>query len=713
MDRLLSALATPWLPAWGVVTAVHRRLRADLGERWGIRTPPVQPGSVWLHAASLGEVRAAGRLLPCLPAPIVLTADTDTGAEEARAQARQDGRSGVVGGIRPVDHAWTLAPLWAEARPCAVVFVEGTYWPVLAGCARRAGVPVLRVGAKAGPRTRRLASTGLLRTWWRDTTAVWARDESAAAFLRAVQDAPVEVLGDPKALVPPGGPPPVAFPRPWIVGASLRAGDDDRLLEAWSRLAAPRPPVLLAPRHVSQAAAVAGRARARGWSVRLRSALGHRVPDDVDIVVLDALELPRWYEGAAVALIGGTFDPRIGGHAPWEAAAAGVPVVAGPYGQAQGTAFEQVDALRVVDDDREVLAGALRAALARGRGPVLEVGAARERWRAALAPHLSRVAPESSPRPWLAPVARGVAGAMRLRQVAWDQGLRRPHRVEVPVVSVGSINARSPGKTSTVRALVSELRGCGHRVGVALRGYRRPARGRAVGVVSPDEGRASPSGAYVTVGDEGALLAAAGAWVAAAPDRVAAARALVRLGVTVIVLDDGLQHRRLHRDLDLAVVDARYPLARGPLPAGEAREPGPAPARADLVLVHHGSARFTTPGEPVTRVPTPWRTADGVPAVVVGPVAAFCGIGRPADFLATLDLQVAAFRALRDHQRVDRRLADELLEMAEDRPLVCTGKDLVRLPPRLRSRVRWRDIEVSLPPRLLARLPAGPCREDG
>ncbi|MEQ1501760.1 MAG: tetraacyldisaccharide 4'-kinase, partial [Myxococcota bacterium] len=198
------------------------------------------------------------------------------------------------------------------------------------------------------------------------------------------------------------------------------------------------------------------------------------------------------------------------------------------------------------------------------------------------------------------------------------------------------------------------------------------------------------------LGDEGTLLAGCGALVAAGPDRVRAARLLRDAGATVIVVDDGAARRGLHRDLELAIVDARFPGARGLLPAGERRERPVVRPTADLVLVHHGDGRFGFPGHPVVRRPTAWQ-----PATPTGPVAAFAGIGRPADFLATIDLPVARFLAIPDHAPIDPQV---LRDWAGGLPIVCTTKDAARLPPGIAA--AWRDVDVVLPEVVLARLPA-------
>lgn len=673
MDRVAALLTAPLLPAWAVATRLHPRWSRHWRQRWGLAVPPIQPGAVWVHAASVGEIGAAWALVRALPDPVLLTADTDTGVERAAWLAR--GRPGVAVGARPVDHGWPLAPLWAEARPRAVVFVEGTFWPTLAWRARRAGVPVYRVSAKVGPRTARFAP--LLRAWWWPVDRVWARDPASAAQLARLHRCPVEVGGDLKRAAGAAGPNPLRWPGPFVVGASTREGDEERLLAAVERTVQ----VLLAPRHPERFAAVAAWLDASGslWARRTDLVDG-RVPEDVEVVLLDTVgELAAALVGAELAFIGGTFDPAIGGHSPWEAAAAGVPVVAGPCTAGQGSAFAVVGAS--VDAD---LAEAIRR-----RRPPAPVDA-RIPFAADLIAALGPPAPETAPRPWLAPLAALYGAASDGWHFAWERGWRQCAWVGVPVISVGSTNARSPGRTSIVLALVRALRARGEVVGVALRGYRRVQRGGVQ--VSWEDPSAD------ALGDEGALAALAGAQVAAGPDRVAAARALVAAGCTVLVLDDGLQHRALGRDLELVVVDARFPGARGLLPAGERRERRAIPARTDRVLVQHGDA--------IARRLGPWTRGDGLPGPLEGPAVALAGIGRAADFFASLEVPVEERWALADHQPFDDALTARVLSWAGPRRILCTAKDAARLPPVLRARAAWRDVEIDLPADLVAQVEA-------
>ena len=158
--------------------------------------------------------------------------------------------------------------------------------------------------------------------------------------------------------------------------------------------------------------------------------------------------------------------------------------------------------------------------------------------------------------------------ASAVRNWAFDAGHKRVHRVSVPVLSVGNLTAGGTGKTPTVLWLCERLRARGERPAVLARGY-----GRANGA---------------RLNDEGEMLQRRLPWLLQEqdPDRVAGAQRLVAAGASVIVLDDGFQHRRLHRDLDIVCMDARMPFSNGQcLPSGDLREGPSGLRRAGLVLL--------------------------------------------------------------------------------------------------------------------------------
>jgi tetraacyldisaccharide 4'-kinase len=158
---------------------------------------------------------------------------------------------------------------------------------------------------------------------------------------------------------------------------------------------------------------------------------------------------------------------------------------------------------------------------------------------------------------------------MGLRNLGYDRGWLASHGLPVPVLSVGNLTVGGTGKTPTVIWLVDMLRGLGRQPGVLARGY-----GRAEGEILNDEGQVIAQ----RFPDLPQIQN---------PDRVASGRQLVaQHGVDLVVLDDGFQHRRIKRDLDILCMDARRPFAQGlVLPAGDLRESRTGIRRADLILL--------------------------------------------------------------------------------------------------------------------------------
>src|SRR5512135_1157178 len=257
----------------------------------------------------------------------------------------------------------------------------------------------------------------------------------------------------------------------------------------------------------------------------------------------------------------------------------------------------------------------------------------------------------------LLPLAALFVAASALRRFAYRRGWLRAVSVGVPVIVIGNITAGGSGKTPLVIWLVNWLRAQGYRPGVVSRGYGGHARGCV------DVQTDSPP---ALVGDEPALIRLkTAAPVVVGRDRVAAARMLLEHhpGVDVIVSDDGLQHYRLHRDIELAVIDAATGLGNGwPLPAGPLREPPGRLRCVDAVVqVVRGAA------QPRTYDSAPAWRADytaGQASRLRAPQErmalrdlpphnwlAATGIGRPQGFFAMLDAQGLRYRrgAFPDH----------------------------------------------------------------
>jgi tetraacyldisaccharide 4'-kinase len=292
---------------------------------------------------------------------------------------------------------------------------------------------------------------------------------------------------------------------------------------------------------------------------------------------------------------------------------------------------------------------------------------------------------------------------------AYRVGLRRTHRATVPVISIGNIAVGGTGKTPLVAALARDLLARGARPVILTRGYRR--RGRRPVVVRP--GEPVP---WTVIGDEPALLArvAGGAPLVVDADRVRGARTAARdLAATHLLLDDGFQHWRLARDVDVVTVDAADPLCeRRPR-----REHPRALARADALVVTGANedalrlaAGRLAPFAPAARVVLARVVATGLRrgAAVLPPttlrgqrVVALAGIAGPERFLDTLrDLgaDVVATVARPDHYPWPEPEVAAVCREAELREalVVTTAKDATRMSPGCLGALGW--LEVSLEP---------------
>lgn len=268
-----------------------------------------------------------------------------------------------------------------------------------------------------------------------------------------------------------------------------------------------------------------------------------------------------------------------------------------------------------------------------------------------------------------------------VRRGLYSLGLLRQHRLPVPVVVIGNITAGGAGKTPTALYLAEQLRLRGHKPGILSRGYG----GSEVGPAEvPVDGAAS------RYGDEPALLARRSSGpVFIGRDRHATGLALLARHpeVDVLLCDDGLQHYRLARDIEIAVIDGSRGLQNGwLLPAGPLRETAGRLARCDALLVN---------GEVQVRIPphshrfdmrlTPaaaWRLqnpAERRPlADFAGqPLAALAGIGHPARFFATL--AAAGLKASPNPFPDHHHYTPADLEPIQGEALLVTEKDAVKL----------------------------------
>lgn len=247
--------------------------------------------------------------------------------------------------------------------------------------------------------------------------------------------------------------------------------------------------------------------------------------------------------------------------------------------------------------------------------------------------------------------------------------------LHVPVIIVGNISVGGTGKTPFTIWLIEQLREWGWRPGVISRGYGGHAAYYPVAVSADTDAAVS--------GDEPLLIARrARCPVVVAPDRVAAAQMLLRdFAVDLIVSDDGLQHYRLARDLEICMVDGRRGLGNGALlPAGPLREAPSRLAEVPLVVVngdgwtHAGALQMYLRPAPLRRLLDAEQRS--VATLRGQRVHAVAGIGDPSRFFASLiaeglEIQPHAFADHHAYQAEDFKFDD-------DAPIVMTEKDAVK-----------------------------------
>jgi tetraacyldisaccharide 4'-kinase len=292
-------------------------------------------------------------------------------------------------------------------------------------------------------------------------------------------------------------------------------------------------------------------------------------------------------------------------------------------------------------------------------------------------------------------LGRAFGALASMRVGAYRRGLLSRARLAGRVVSVGNLGVGGSGKTPVVARVASILRDAGLPVAILSRGYGGSFRGEAL-VVS--DGATVLAGA-AEAGDEPVMLARAlpGVVVAVGPRRdVVGRRVEERFGRRVHVLDDGFQHLRLERDLDLLCLDVRD-LDDRPIPAGRLRERPSAVARADVVLLTRTEAASEEELRAlecrlgvercfrVGRRVAGWTTLDGAPAAAPARAFLLAAIARPERFeadAARCGVAVVGRALFRDHHRFR---AGELASVAERaraagaQAVVTTAKDAVRL----------------------------------
>jgi tetraacyldisaccharide 4'-kinase len=283
----------------------------------------------------------------------------------------------------------------------------------------------------------------------------------------------------------------------------------------------------------------------------------------------------------------------------------------------------------------------------------------------------------------LAPLEAAYRFTVASRNRAYAAGLLRTVRLDAPVLSVGNLSVGGTGKTPVAAWLAAELLARDQRPALLHGGYATD---------EPDLHRAWNPNVPVIAGR----------------DRVAGGVRAIAGGATMLVLDDGFQHRRLERDLDLVLIAAEsWTPAPRLLPRGPWRERPDALRRATLIAVTRKAAdaaeaanvarsvRTFSASAPIVTLairPAGWRRADGREGEPAGEVLAVAAIAAPAVFVANAreaGAHVSRVITYRDHHAYDSRDGDSIARAAQGRAIVTTEKDWMKLAGRLDDTQVW------------------------
>ncbi len=722
-----------------------------------------KPGAIWFHAVSAGEVASSITLIRNMRAeqpriPVYLSTSTPAGRQTALRQA-----AGLVDGIfyAPIDYISCVRRCLRMIRPALVVILETEIWPNLFKEARDAGAGLVVVNGRISNRAWRR-----YRAWrWFFCAIMQLPDfvftQSAIDRERYLElGVPQPKLGinvNLKYDVPATGEPalPLTNFNPshiWIAASTVgpdergsahkhTVDEDDLVIAAFQQLSAEFLGLLLvlAPRQPARFDAVARKLEQADIRFVRRSAL--KLDGDMDLVpgvlLLDTIgELASLYTFADAVFVGGSIAPR-GGHNIIEPASAAAAIVIGPHMENfQGIVqdFREAAAIKQIQHGEELLP-AIRDLLA-DRTQAEELGRRAQQVvslrRGAVQSVVQRLWPiyfASTPRPTHNFFARVVLGALAH---AWIWGGRWKRRtgeqlsyavrpLAVPVVSVGGITVGGAGKTPVTNYLAIRLRQRGSWPAILTRGYQRR---------SPSKDIILPPGASMPAaftGDEAQIfLRSADVPLGIGAYRYECAQILLRQfpETNILLLDDGFQHSRLQRSLDVVVIDGLDPFGQeNVIPLGRLREPLSALARADIFVVTRAEndLRFQTiaarlrefnPIAPAFRtrlIGRCFRDSQGesIPDPSGKQVAAFCGLGNPDNFWNTLEslgMDVVFKWGFADHHAYKpvelKRIAHHAICHGAE-ILITTEKDWINCPPHVERtiaplRLAWLEIELEL-----------------
>jgi len=297
------------------------------------------------------------------------------------------------------------------------------------------------------------------------------------------------------------------------------------------------------------------------------------------------------------------------------------------------------------------------------------------------------------------------------RNKAYDSGLFKTYSVKTPVISVGNISVGGSGKTILVQALLEHFVRSGKKPAVLSRGYGRSSRGLLV--VADENGLKA---AIHDAGDEPYLIASnyPGVPIVVSEDRFKGAQYLEKyFNPDVIILDDGFQHRRLHRDLDILIIDFQNSPKPRLLPWGFLRESMANMSRADVVVYSKDGQQITTENNLILELDSFVENHRGETKTLMelkGDFGVFAGLGNPDYFFNDVEAVHGSpiiKISFPDHAKYSALECAEIEENSCDY-WITTHKDFIKLEAGFckTNNIYFIGVKTSLPAPVLKHLKA-------
>lgn len=731
---------------------------------------------IWVHAASVGEIVAASPLIKEFrkefpDKPILISVVTNNGYAMAK-RIVKDADSIIY---FPLDLPWLSSGVVKKVMPSVFLPVETELWPNFLKAARKYDIPVMMVNGRISDKSVRRYHhlRGVLKDMIGTVRKFCMQSGIDAQYIIQLGAPPdlVTVTGntkfdqtytnitgiEKKALRMEMGIPEQAMV---FLAGSTHKGEEEIIFQAFEKIREefPETKLILAPRNIMRADEIIDLARHHRLSGAKRTILKETPQNDHDVVILDTIgELGKIYGVGDIVYVGGSLVSH-GGHNILEPAAHGKPIIVGPNMfnfKDTYALFSARQACLTVHNAGELAASVLDLLHHREKKSAMEEetkaivrenqGAAR---RSAVL--LRELLEDSAVKLDVHKINKGdniveniqsylyklVHGEtkgviscvfihllylfsfvycqlLELKLAFYRWGLLKQYKLNCHVISLGNITVGGTGKTPTAQRLAVAIRDMGYKVVILNRGYRAKWKGK-VGVVSDGEKIYMSA---TEAGDEAFLLAKN---LPKVPVLIGKDRALTgqyaveKLHADVVILDDGYQHWRLVRDLDILLIDAINAFGNNyMLPRGTLREPLSHLDRADVCLltkvdqaapetcvrIQDTVRRYNDHALVVKSIHDPkcfieiadWYKDGGDRNTPVSQfkdkkVTAVSAIGNPASFERTIsDIGAKVIDSVRFADHHDYTMAEMQFVMdkalkAGSEALIITDKDLVKIP---------------------------------